>query len=149
MGARGKVWIGGVLAIGLAGAALAGCSQANLPKDALDSAVNDAVGDPNTCVLIGAQDKSVLYRFGSHVACAAKWPDCNGGQRSAEDLLKLGAPVAASCPSSADGARGVGWAAGPVEGKPFAYAAAMEGENSPPGLIIADKLKAAFKRAGL
>ena len=146
MRARGR--LGVVAAAGLAALALGACSRADLPKDALDSAVNDAVGDPNSCVLIGSKD-GVAYRFGSHVACAAKWPDCNGGLRSAEDLLKLGAPLTASCPSSADGARGVGWAAGPVEGKPLSYAAAMEGENTPPGVIIADKLKAAFKRAGL
>lgn len=147
MSARGR--LGVVAAAGLAALTLGACSRGDLPKDALDSAVNDAVGDPNSCVLIGAQGGGVLYRFGTHVACAAKWPDCNGGQRSAEDLLKLGAPVTSSCPSSADGARGVGWAAGPVEGKPLAYAAAMEGENTPPGMVIADKLKAAFKRAGL
>jgi hypothetical protein len=148
MGARGRLNL--VAAAGLAALALGACSQNGLPKDALDAAVNDAVGDPNSCVLIGGQDGGVLYRFGTHVACAAKWPDCKGGLRSAEDLLKLGgAPVTASCPSSEDGARGVGWAAGPVEGKPLSYAAAMEGENTPPGVIIADKLKAAFKRAGL
>ena len=61
-----------------------------------------------------------------------------------------GAPVKASCRSNEDGSRGVGWAAGPVAGRPdLAYAAVMEGKSTPPGLIMADKLDAAFKSAGL
>ena len=41
------------------------------------------------------------------------------------------------------------WAAGPVEGHDLVYAAVMEGDLVPPGIVIADKLDDAFAKAGL
>lgn len=142
----------------LAAMALSACGD-QAPKgishDALETAINQAIGDPNSCVLIGqAGSGRVVYQFGSHVTCGKAWPSCGPGPaRTTGDLLKSvakGGPVQASCPSNADGSRGVGWAAGPVEGHPdLAYAAAMEGKSTPPGVVIADKLNRAFKAAGL
>ena len=127
-----------------------------ISHDLLETAVNEAIGDPNTCVLIGeARSGRVVYQFGSHVTCGKAWPSCGqGGDRTPDALLKStirgGPPVRASCSSNTDGSRGVGWAAGSIPGHPeLAYAAAMEGKSTPPGVIIADKLERAFKAAGL
>jgi hypothetical protein len=118
-------------------------------KTALDVAINDAIGDPGTCVLIG-QGGKVVYRYGSNVTCGRKLPSCEGdGVRVLSDLLGS-EPMTASCPSTADGSRSVAWSAGPVEGRAgVSYAAAMEGTATPPGLVITDKLKSAFGEAGL
>lgn len=137
---------------------LTACSPAVLKgvnTDALDAAINDTVGDPGTCVLIGQTGSGeVVHRFGSNVTCGRVLAACNGGTRTLEDLLNLTAkspqPVNISCASSPDGTRTVGWAAGPVETRDeLVFAAAMEGPNTPPGVIIADKLKAAFEKVGL
>jgi hypothetical protein len=121
---------------------------------AVDTAVNDAIGDPNSCVLIGKTGGGVVYQYGTHEVCGASWPTCQGSASGAVASLlaqvsKGGAPVEVSCPSNPDGSRGVAWAAGPVEGHALAYAARMEGPATPPGRVIAEKLKTAFKRAGL
>ena len=34
-------------------------------------------------------------------------------------------------------------------GRDLVYAAVMDGEQTPPGIVVADKLKTAFQRAGL
>ena len=63
----------------LACAALAACSPklpAGVDKHRLDLAVNDAIGDPNTCVLIGRPDGELVYRFGSHMTCGRRLPSC-------------------------------------------------------------------------
>ena len=149
----------GALAAASAALALTACG-APAPKgishDLLETAINGAIGDPNTCVLIGdAKSGRVVYQFGSHVSCGRAWPGCDGGaDRTTDALLKStirgGPPVRSSCPSNADGSRGVGWAAGFIGGHPeLAYAATMEGKSTPPGVIIADKLETAFKAAGL
>jgi hypothetical protein len=135
-------------------AACAPGAPQGVDKARLDAAVADAVGDPNTCVLIGkAQSASLVYRFGTHAVCDRAMPSCEGqGQQTVGDLLKgaaAGKTEKASCPSIADGSRGVGWAAAPIPGKPLAYAVVMEGENTPPGLIIAEKVETAFAKVGL
>lgn len=145
-------------ALALAATLLAACSP-NAPrgvdKAVLDEAVSRAIGDPNTCVIIAEKGSGrTVYRYGTYVACERGMPSCGAGSnRSAADLAKAVAAdekqVNASCPSNADGSRGVGWAAGPIEGRDIVYAAAMEGAATPPGLIIADKLESAFRRAGL
>jgi len=122
-------------------------------KAVLDDAVGRAIGDPNTCVLIGQAGK-VVYRFGTNVVCGRKMPACAGGQgRTVGDLLdaatKRPVPMTSSCPSNRDGSRMVAWASGAIEGRDLVYAAAMEGEHVPPGVVIADKLDTAFARAGL
>ena len=141
----------------LAALALGACSPGapdGISKSALDTAVNDAIGDPNTCVLIGKTGGGTVYQFGSHETCDQSWPACQGGASGTVGGLlamvsKGGAPVEASCPSNTDGSRGVAWSAGPVAGHALTYAARMEGPSTPPGRVIAEKLKAAFKKAGL
>lgn len=137
---------------------LAGCSPAVLKGvdiNALDAAINATVGDPGTCVLIGETGSGeVVHRFGSNVTCGRALPACNGATRTLEDLLNITAksrqPVNISCPSSPDGGRTVAWAAGPIETHDeLVYAAAMEGPNTPPGVVIADKLTNAFEKVGL
>jgi hypothetical protein len=125
-------------------------------KAVLDQAVNQAIGDPNTCVIIAKRSGGEVYRFGAYVACERGMPACAAGapNRSAADLAKAtakgGEALNASCPSTADRSRGVAWAAGPVPGRDdLVYAASMEGPATPPGLVIADKLETAFSRAGL
>jgi len=54
-----------------------------------------------------------------------------------------------SCDVLADGSRGVGWAAGPIPGRPLVYAAMMEGDRAFPGRMMAEKLARAFSKAGL
>lgn len=143
-----------IAALGLA--ACAPQAPKGISHEALDAAINRTIGDPNTCVVIGkAGTGRTVYQFGTHVSCGKAWPTCAGPEnRTTDGLLKSivrgGAPVQASCSSNTDGSRSVGWAAGPIEGHPeFAYAAAMEGKATPPGVVIADKLKKAFKAAGL
>lgn len=143
----------------LAALALGACSPTapkGVSKEALDTAVGDAIGDPNTCVLIGkAGSGQTVYQYGTHVSCGKAWPVCAGAdsrtpQALLKDTARAGAPLQASCRSNADGSRGVGWSAGPVEGHTdLVYVAVMEGASTPPGVIIADKLKSAFRRAGL
>lgn len=146
-----------LIALGLVPLGLASCApQApkGLDKDRLDDAIGAAVGDPNTCVVVASRSaKSVVYEFGNYLTCTHPWPDCAGGKRTARDFLNQtigkAEPTQQSCSSVADGSRGVAWSAGATPDPDLAYAAAMEGPNAPPGVVIADKLKAAFKKAGL
>lgn len=122
-------------------------------KAVLDEAVGKAIGDPGTCVLIAERGRTV-YRFGSNVVCGRKLPACGGGlAQTPGDLLDAvvarKTPMTASCPSNADGSRLVAWASGPIEGRDMVYAAVMEGDQVPPGVVIADKLDTAFRAAGL
>jgi hypothetical protein len=148
----------GPLALALLALTLAGCGS-RLPKgvdaDKLDQGVADAIGDLNTCLLIGRKGSGdLVWRFNSHTNCARKLPACDAPQaRAANDLLavtaKDGAPRLLSCYSAADRSRGVGWASGPVPNHPeLVYAAAMEGPRALPGRIMADKLEGAFEDAG-
>lgn len=145
-------------ALAAAAVALAGCganAPAGVEEAALDAAIGRAIGDPNTCVLIGEPSGKVVYRFGTHAVCGRELPACDRpALATAEQLMKTAASTKAaaitrSCASDAAGARTVAWAAGTLRGGQLAYAAIMEGENVPPGLIVADKLKRAFERAGL
>ena len=147
------------LALLAALALAAGCAP-SLPKGvdpvALEAAIDDAVGDPNTCVLIGqAQTGRLVWRYGTHGVCGKVWPACNGTEaRTVEGLLKTagreGAEIWASCPSNADRSRTVAWAAGPVPGRAdLVFTAVMEGASTPPGIVLGDKLRAALKRGGL
>lgn len=144
--------------LALAALAPAACSPAapeGVEKAALDDAISRAIGDPNTCVMIAeAASGKLVYRYNSHTACANKWPACEApGLRTVTDLLKL--TVAdkrqrmLSCYTRADASRGVGWAAGPIPGKPYVYAAVMEGDRSFPGRMMADRLSTAFSKVGL
>lgn len=109
-------------------AALAAACAPPLPSgvdsNRLQNAVGDAVGDPNTCVLIAeAGTGRIVWRYGSSRSCGTAWPACSGTEvRSVEQLMKTagreGAEIWASCPSNADRSRTVAWAAGPVPGRP-------------------------------
>lgn len=142
----------------LAVLALAACSpQApkGVAKEELDDAISRAIGDPNSCLMIAeAATGKVVYRYNTHTACANKWPSCEGpGVRTVGELLALTAKDkqarTLSCNTAADASRGVGWAAGPIAGKPYVYAAVMEGDRAFPGRMMADRLDGAFARAGL
>jgi hypothetical protein len=138
--------------------ALAACQPSAPPgvdREQLDDAVSRAVGDPNTCVLIAkAGSGKLLYRYNTPSVCARELPACAGpGMSKPSKLLEATAkdrqPRTLSCNTAADASRGVGWAAGPIEGTDYVYAAVMEGERSFPGLMMADRLKGAFRRAKL
>jgi hypothetical protein len=73
---------------------------------------------------------------------------------SARDALPLAAIAGgrgASCPSSADGSRMVGWAEGAVGSKSadLVYSAVMEGQKALPGHEMAARLAEAFQNVGL
>jgi hypothetical protein len=131
-------------------------SGRGLNTDALDDAVGKAVGDPATCVLLADRASGqVVYRYGDASTCARALPRCDGaGQITAADALKLaGAPGGRliSCPSSADGSRTVGWAAGRVANtkRDLIYSAVMEGERALPGQEMSARLAEAFADAGV
>lgn len=124
--------------------------------DALDSAIERAIGGPGACVLVGRRGETrAFHRYGSNVTCGRVLPSCVGaGEEKVADLLKAtaaGGPVVQrSCPTAPDNSRSVGWAAGPAPGKPdVVYAAYMEGERALPGMVIADRLRAALEKSGL
>jgi hypothetical protein len=87
--------------------------------------------------------------------CDRALPACErGGTLSVDGALALaGRPGGwfASCPSTPDGARTVGWAAGPAPRarRDLVYAARMEGERALPGHEINARLGDAFAAAGL
>lgn len=126
------------------------------PSDALDHAIAGSVGDPTTCVILAdrATGKTV-YRYGQDFNCARGLPACDRpGFLSASGALPLAqAPDGryASCPTSPDGSRSVGWAAGRVAStrRNLIYSAVMEGDRALPGQEMKARLDAAFARAGL
>nr|WP_295111764.1 hypothetical protein [uncultured Caulobacter sp.] len=146
--------------VGLTALGLSACS-AKLPdgvdESILTQAVGKSIGSPSTCVVIADADGKLVWRGGGYITCSRNLPDCEGGQVTAETLLKvsLGKPSRfISCPSPAAAANTVGWAIGPVptgEGKPprrLTYFAVMEGGRALPGLEIKDRVERAFKKAG-
>jgi hypothetical protein len=137
---------------------LGACSPRLSPgvdKDRLDQAVSQAIGDPNSCLLIGkAGSGQIVYRYNSHTACALAFPACDTpGARTTDGLLAAtardGQPRRFSCNTLADGSRGVGWASGPIPGRALVYAAGMEGTRAFPGRMMAERLEGAFREAGL
>lgn len=143
-------------------ALLAACDQAPKGSDVnkLDAAVSDAVGDPNTCVLLvkkGGGD--VVYRYGTHANCSRALPSCQGEATLTADALgKLAAAGEVrtiSCDSGPNGENRVAWAAGPAPKSPgaqhedLAYAALMEGPGVLPGREIAIRLEAALVKGGM
>lgn len=146
--------------LGLAALTLTACSPDAPPgvdRDALDAEVSRAIGDPASCLLIArAGSDAVLYRYNSATTCDRELPACNAqgqpqGKTKVRALLAAAArdrqPRRLSCSSTADHSRGVGWAAGPIAGTDLVYAAVMEGERSFPGMMMADRLDGAFRRA--
>ena len=143
-------------ALGLTAIILAACAPGapkGVDKAVLDQAVADAIGDPGTCVLIRDGDKTV-YRYGTNVICGRSLPSCEtAAVQTLDALLKTapttGEPRTASCRSNPERTRVVAWASGPISGTSLAYAAVMEGDEIPPGVVIADKLNGAFAKAGV
>jgi hypothetical protein len=141
----------------LAVLALAACGP-RLPKgvdpDKLNDAVSQAIGDPNTCVLIGRRGSGdVVWRYNTHTTCGRALPACDApGARTVDDLLKAtardGRARELSCSSSPDNSRGVGWASGVIQGHELVFAAAMEGNRALPGRIMAEKIEGALQDAG-
>lgn len=141
-----------------AGLALAACAPRGLPgvdSQRLDDEISRAIGDPATCVLIGEKGTGkVLYRYNTATTCARTLPACDQpGRITVADRLNAtardGRPHRASCDTRPDHSRGVGWASGPIEGTGWVYAAVMEGERVFPGLMIADRMQGALRRAGV
>jgi len=146
---------------GLAGAALlalavSACSPGAPPgvsRDALDAAVSRAIGDPNSCLLIAeAGSGRLYYRYNTHTACDRELPSCEGPAMTKvgkllDRTVKDRQPRQLSCDTRADASRGVGWAAGPIEGTDLVYAAMMEGDRAFPGRMMAGRLESAFRRA--
>jgi hypothetical protein len=144
------------LAAVAAALSLAACSPGAPPgvdRKELDAQISRVIGDPNSCVLIARADNGkVLYRYNSATACAKEFPACDkAGTRKLEDLLKATAKDRQlhrlSCNTMPDGSRGVGWAAGPIQGTDMVYAAMMEGDRAFPGRMMSERLDAAFRRA--
>jgi hypothetical protein len=126
------------------------------PGDALDRAIGGSIGDPTTCVILADRlTGKQVYRYGQDFNCVRGLPACDRrGFLSATGALALAqAPEGryASCPTSPDGSRTVGWAAGKVEGdkRDLVYSAVMEGDRALPGQEMKARLDAAFRKAGL
>ncbi len=151
------------VAIGAVGALLlAGCAKpagsapaGGLPADALDRAIAETIGDPTTCVVIADRaSRRIVYRYGERFNCVRGLPACDRpGVMSAENALALAGAAdgrGASCPSTPDGTRRVGWAEGRIAGKrDLVYSAVMEGQRALPGQEMIARLAAAFAGAGL
>lgn len=150
--------VAGPMALALMALTLSACGP-RLPKgvdpDKLDQAVSDAIGGPQTCLLIGRQGSGeVIWRYNTHTVCARTLPACDGpGQRTVGDLLaataKDGQARTLSCNSAADASRGVGWASGSIPNRGLVWAAVMEGDRALPGRIMAEEVDGALKDAGL
>jgi hypothetical protein len=122
------------------------------PATALDQAIGNVIGDPTTCVLVARiNSEKVVYRYGQSFNCARGLPACDRpGTLSADGALALATTPGgrhASCPTTPDGSRSVGWAEGEYGG--LIYSAVMEGQRALPGEEMTARLEAAFKKAGL
>ncbi|HEX3887630.1 MAG TPA: hypothetical protein VHW05_09045 [Phenylobacterium sp.] len=145
-------------ALALIALGLAACSPGapkGVDKDRLDAAVSDAIGDPDTCLMIAEQPSGkVVYRYNTASTCDRKLPSCQGaGQQKLKDLLaaaaKDGQRRELSCLTTADASRGVSWLAAPIPGKGLVYAAVMEGTRTFPARMMADRLEPRLKDVGL
>jgi len=138
--------------------ALQACGP-GLPKgvdpDKLDEAVSQAIGGPQTCMLIGRRGAGqVVWRYNSHTICARTLPACDRpALTTVGDLLKAtakdGRARTLSCNSSPDGSRGVGWASGTIPDRGLVWAAVMEGERALPGRIMTEEVEGALQDVGL
>ena len=138
--------------------ALSACGprEPKLPSDALDQAIGQAIGDPDTCVLIvDRRTGKTIYNYNGGFNCVRGLPACDRpGFLSAKQALAFATLPdgrKASCNSVPDGSRTVGWAEGRVPSKKgdFIYSAMMEGQQALPGQEISARLDDAFANAGL
>jgi hypothetical protein len=145
-----------VAAMAAALVALGACSPGGPPgvkPGELDDAVSKAIGDSETCVLIGERGSGkVLYRYNTATTCSNEWPACDRPERTSVGKLldaaaKDGQVRLQSCYTLPDRSRSVGWAAGPIPGRDWVYAAVMQGERAFPGRMMADRLATAFDHA--
>jgi hypothetical protein len=133
-----------------------GSADAGLPGGALDHFIGDEVGDPTTCVIIADRaSRQVVYRYGQLFNCLRGLPACDRpGVMSAQNALALADTAeghGASCASSPDGTRRVGWAQGRVRSakRDLIYSAVMEGQRALPGQEMMARLDEAFANAGM
>lgn len=123
----------------------------------LDTQIARAIGDPSTCVLLAdRRTGKVVYRYGDDFNCARALAACDRpGTLNAHTALQFaGEPGGrmASCASTPDGSRTVGWAEGAVQSATqgdLVYSAVMEGERALPGHEMNARLFDAFQKAGL
>lgn len=153
-----------VFAIAATSLALAAC-QPPAPKgiaaQTLHDAVSDAIGDPNTCVLIVEKGSGkVVWRYGEFTTCATSRPACDDttGTLTTDELGKKAAAGDArttSCDAPGEAGDRVGWASGPITPSAgatygdLAYAANMQGPSILPGREIKVRVEGAFRKAGM
>ena len=131
-------------------------SAAGLNTAALDNQIAAAIGDPTTCLLLadGATGK-VVYRYGADFNCQRTLPACDFAgvinARAALQYARRPGGRMASCASTPDGSRQVGWVAGRVQStkRDLVFSAVMEGERALPGIEMNARLYDAFQTAGL
>lgn len=147
-----------IAALALAALALGACSPqlpTGVKKEALDDAISRAIGDPATCLFLGRlSDGKRIYRYNTATECDRALPACDSqSTRKLKNLLDETIaekePHQASCASTPDGLRTVGWASGVLPKTGLAYAAVMEGKRALPGIVMQDRLADAFKSANL
>jgi hypothetical protein len=138
------------------GAGCSGGAKSAVPTEALDRAIGEAIGDPNTCLLLADRASGkVIYRYGAPFNCIRGLPACDRpGFISAKQAVVLAETPGgrkASCPSNADGSRMVGWAEGRATSRTrdLVYSAMMEGQTALPGHEMNARLYDAFQKAGL
>lgn len=154
------------LALTLAALLGVGCSKVDvgaghgraprLPTAALDQAIAQGIGDPDTCVLLAdPATRKILYRYGDEFNCVRGLPACDRpGFLTATQAVKLAGQTGGrqtSCNAIPDGSRTVGWAEGTTTSlkHPLLYSAVMEGQTALPGHEIAARLTDAFSTLGL
>jgi hypothetical protein len=147
--------------MGGAGLALCACSKPpaaarGLSADALDAAIGPTIGDPTTCVLLAdPASGKIVYRYGQMFNCERPLPACDrqGTLTGKTALARAVTPGGrtASCPSTSDGSRSVGWAEGRTQDtrRDLIFSAVMEGQRALPGQEMAARLADAFQQAGV
>ena len=134
----------------LCAVALASCAPKppkGVDEEALSSAIGDAIGDPNTCVVLAdAKSGKVIWKYQALNECGRRLPACSAsGTRTTIDLARL---VAENHGSVSEGCENVSWAAGPTPRAGVVYASVMQGKRALPGMVMADKLDNVFKSTG-
>lgn len=141
-------------------ALLGGCVKPSagggIPRDALDSAIGAAIGDPSTCVILAERAGGRrVYQYGEDFNCTRPLAACDRpGTLTGKAALALADTPdgrEASCASNPDASRTVGWAEGRVVSakRTLVFSAVMEGDRALPGHEIAARLADAFSQAGL
>ena len=132
--------------------ALTACGP-NLPKgvneDALAQAVDKAVGDDFTCVILAEPGTGkTVWKAGLGHACRVQYPSCLtktviDDEQFAREAAKTGAPpLRVGCDS-------VSWVSGRTPKSGLVYGAVMWGKRALPGIEIARRLDGVFADSGL